>query len=163
MRLVLAATLLFLTACGTQNSTAPTSLSSDLASSSTATTTASSVALAELKAPWTARFDAVAKTAGGPVCSLERVQSKGCAEYLTRIVTTTSELDGAIRKRSDATSYVGTLVETEKIFQASERYAKLRCYEGGGTAESCHAEANSIMMGHPLVITKLTLDEIKKK
>jgi hypothetical protein len=92
-----------------------------------------------------------------------RVQSKGCAAYLTAIVEKSNGLEREIRSRQDVTSYVDTLIETGKISNASERYADLRCYGGAGSLTECQGEMIAITMGSVLVTTKLKLDELRKK
>lgn len=157
-----AALLLLVTACSGQASQNQTGSSSS-ASTPPATTTTATAALADLADTWGDKFDAVNAAFPGPTCAPEKVQSKGCGDYLTELVVTTVELEATIRGRSDATSYVDTLVETAKIGQASERYSKARCNLGGGTLESCQAEMIAITGGSVLVTTKLKLDELRKK
>lgn len=162
MRIALATFALVLTAaCGTPSS-APAASSSS--SAPTTTTTTTSVApQAGLYDEWSGKFDAVMKAYPGPVCGPDKVQSKGCGDYLSELVVTTVELQATIRGRSDATAYVDTLVETSKIGQASERYSKASCHLGGGTLEMCQGEMILITTGSVLVTTKLRLDELRKK
>jgi hypothetical protein len=158
MRLLLASLVLVLiSACAARDSTRTPPVST----SSAATTATASVA--DLYERWAGEFDAVTNAFSGPVCASERVQGKGCAAYLTAIAEKSNDLEREVRSRPDATSYVDTPIETRKISNAGERYADLRCYEGGGSLTECQGEMIAITTGSVLVITKLKLDELRKK
>ena len=155
--------LLVLTACSGQADENQPGPSTSASSTPATTATTASAALGDLADTWIEKFGAVTASFPGPVCAPDKVQGKGCAEYLTAIVQTSADLEDTIRARSDSSSYVDTLIETAKISKASERYAKAKCYEGGGTLESCQGEMLTITTGSVLVMTKLRLDELRKK
>lgn len=164
MRLVFVLLMLALaTGCTAPDATPAASSLSASSTTATLATTGSLSALPDMYEEWSVQFDAIAKAHSGPVCGPANVQGAGCAAYLTAIVEKTSDLESTIRARPDVASYVDTLIETGKITKASERYAKLRCYAGGGSLDECQGEMIAITMGSVLLTTKLNLDELKRK
>lgn len=72
-------------------------------------------------------------------------------DHLTDIVMLAIQLRSAIKARPDASSYVETLVQIEKITDASESYA--RC------TSDCYGDALAIGLSPVNLMLRLKLDD----
>lgn len=147
--------------CSSSTEASPTSTAATPTTTTTRSVSAAAAELGQFYEEWQKKFEALQKPEAAP-CAPQQVRSKVCADYLTPIVETTTELEQAIRARPDSDRYVKTLVEVEKITRASERYAEMKCYAGAGTVDSCHAQAIAIGIGSVSLTTRLMADDLTR-
>jgi hypothetical protein len=87
----------------------------------------------------------------GPKCSEAQPKAQACMDYLTEIVTLALDLRSAIESRPDAAAYAETLVQIEKLADASEAYAKC--------VSSCYDDALAIGLSPVGLMLRLQLDD----
>lgn len=165
MRAAIAAALLVLVAgCGSDEPTAAVTSSSTAAT--TTTTRAIPTTITTKRVPgaladeWDKKFDEARKSSTPEPCAPTRARSASCAAYLTGQVQVVSSLYASLRTRDDSIRYEKTIVATEKVFDASESYAKMNCGTGGGTVDDCWTQALILSTAVVVVSTRLRADDL---
>lgn len=163
MRVAIAAALLVLAGCSSNEPAAAPSSSSAAAPTTTRTTPTTTTAKrvpGALADEWDKKFAAARQATGSPPCSPDLVRSPGCASYLTGQVQVVSSLYASLRTREDSGRYARTIAATEKVFDASEAYARMNCGTGGGTVDDCWTQGFVIGTGVVNVGMALRIDDL---
>lgn len=158
-------TALLIAGCGSGSPVAAPSSSASVASTATTTQTTATTPSASrtpgaLADEWDVKFTAAKKSDVAAPCAPTQARSATCAAWLTNQVQAVSSLYTSLRTDPDSDRFAKTIVSINKVFDASEAYAKTGCATGSGTADDCWTQAFAISAGVVTVGLALRADDL---